>query len=145
MGRATLNKQMAASKTRNMLALSSSHAAFRGLALIAVMCQFVPCLSAMYDRPAFVGLSRILPLGTSQDNRRLSMCMSSPPRDVPLGRFPLRMDRKDGGSEKISRPSGPGKIGNPNTPGGAGVGDREAEKGGAGVAVLTKPPETDKV
>ncbi len=74
------------------------------------------------------------------------MCMSSSPRDVPLGRMPLRMDRKDGGADKISRPTGPGKIGNPNTPGGAGAGgERESEKGGAGVAVLTKPPETDKV
>ena len=55
------------------------------------------------------------------------------------------MDRKDGGADKIARPTGPGKIGNPNTPGGAGAGgERESEKGGAGVAVLTKPPETDK-
>ena len=60
--------------------------------------------------------------------------------------MPLKMDRKDGGADKISRPTGPGKIGNPNTGGGAGAGgERESEKGGAGVAVLTKPPETDKV
>ncbi len=72
------------------------------------------------------------------------MC-SQQPRPGVAQTMPIRMDRKDGGATKISKPSGPGKVGNPNTGGGGAGGERESEKGGAGVAVLTKPPETDKV
>ena len=139
---------MAASKTWQSLAICSPQIAMRGLAVIAIFCHIGPCLSAMYDRPAFVGvgLNRILPLARTGEQRKSFLCMSSSQNNVPFGRLPLKMDRKDGGADKISRPSGPGKIGNPNTPGGAGAGgERESEKGGAGVAVLTKPPETDKV
>ena len=54
------------------------------------------------------------------------------------------MDRKDGGAGKVSKPGGGGGVGNKPTPGGAG-GAGEQERGGAGVAVLTKPPDVDKV
>jgi len=61
----------------------------------------------------------------------------------------LRMAREDGGSDKISKPGqgkpvGPGQGGGvgPNEGGGAGEQERQ---GGAGVAVLTKPPDLDKV
>ena len=139
MGRATF-EHMAA-----YLQMLLPKIALRGLAAIVILCHIAPSFSAMYDRPAFVGLNRLLPLDRSTDERKTSLCMSSSQQRVPFGRMPLKMDRKDGGADKIARPTGPGKIGNPNTPGGAGAGgERESEKGGAGVAVLTKPPETDK-
>lgn len=71
-----------------------------------------------------------------------SMCPAQGGRR-PLG-LALRMAREDGGAGKI--PSKPG-TGVGNKPGqGAGEGGAgEQERGGAGVAVLTKPPDVDKV
>jgi hypothetical protein len=58
----------------------------------------------------------------------------------------VRMGREDGGAGKINKPS----TGKPVGPGGGGGvtpgdGSGESERGGAGVAVLTKPPDVDKV
>lgn len=58
----------------------------------------------------------------------------------------IKMDRKDGGSKRIGNPGKGGGVGNPGAaPGGGGDGAGERERGGAGVAVLTKPPDLDKV
>ena len=62
-------------------------------------------------------------------------------RPVSVG---LRMAREDGGAGKI--PSKPGTgVGNKPGQGAGDGGAGEQERGGAGVAVLTKPPDVDKV
>ena len=62
-------------------------------------------------------------------------------RPVSVG---LRMAREDGGAGKI--PSKPGTgVGNKPGQGAGDGGAGEKERGGAGVAVLTKPPDVDKV
>lgn len=67
-------------------------------------------------------------------------------RQRPMLRAAIRMDRKDGGADKISKPGTSKPGGAPGKgAGGGGAGERESEGGGAGVAVLTKPPDVDKV
>jgi hypothetical protein len=67
-------------------------------------------------------------------------------RQRPMLRAEIRMDRKDGGADKISKPGTSKPGGAPGKgAGGGGAGERESEGGGAGVAVLTKPPDVDKV
>jgi len=62
-------------------------------------------------------------------------------RPVSVGQ---RMAREDGGAGKI--PSKPGTgVGNKPGQGAGDGGAGEKERGGAGVAVLTKPPDVDKV
>ena len=60
----------------------------------------------------------------------------------------LRMAREDGGADKINKP-GQGKPVGPGQGGGVGPneggGGEQERQGGAGVAVLTKPPDLDKV
>jgi hypothetical protein len=55
------------------------------------------------------------------------------------------MGREDGGADKISRPGTGGGVGNKPGQGAGEGGAGERESGGAGVAVLTKPPDLDKV
>jgi hypothetical protein len=63
----------------------------------------------------------------------------------PALRAALRMGREDGGADKISRPGTGGGVGNKPGQGAGEGGAGERESGGAGVAVLTKPPDLDKV
>ena len=63
----------------------------------------------------------------------------------PAMRAALRMGREDGGADKISRPGTGGGVGNKPVQGAGDGGAGERESGGAGVAVLTKPPDVDKV
>lgn len=63
----------------------------------------------------------------------------------PALRAALRMGREDGGADKISRPGTGGGVGNKPGQGAGEGGAGERESGGAGVAVLTKPPDVDKV
>lgn len=63
----------------------------------------------------------------------------------PLRAMQLRMGREDGGAGKISKPGGGSGVGNKPGQGAGDGGAGEGERGGAGVAVLTKPPDVDKV
>lgn len=63
----------------------------------------------------------------------------------PAMRAALRMGREDGGADKISRPGTGGGVGNKPGQGAGDGGAGERESGGAGVAVLTKPPDVDKM
>ena len=71
-----------------------------------------------------------------------STCTS---RRVPALRASIRMDRKDGGAGKVSKPGGGGGLGGGPGQGAGDGGAMDQERGGAGVAVLTKPPDVDKV
>jgi hypothetical protein len=119
-----------------------------GLAWATVLCVLafavLPSAKALgpslFSRPDAAFVSSCSPLGLRLFGTASAVSMRAAP--PVLG---LRMDRKDGGSKKISSPGKGGGVSKPGGPGGAGVGDREQERGGAGVAVLTKPPELDKV
>ena len=111
-------------------------------ALLVLACAVLPSANA-FCGPAFrpdAAFGVGSPAGLRSFGRAAVCTMTS--KSPLLG---LRMDRKDGGSKKISNPGKGGGVSKPG-PGGAGVGgDREQERGGAGVAVLTKPPDLDKV
>jgi hypothetical protein len=68
-------------------------------------------------------------------------------RQRPALRAAIRMDRKDGGAGKVSKPGGGGGLGGKpgQGAGSGGAGEMEGDGRGAGVAVLTKPPDVDKV
>ena len=122
-----------------------------GLVLVVVACQMASAHGSCDRGVAFAGLFNPPKLsGGSLLLRGLPVLRrgsTMPPATCSLSAADIRMDRKDGGADKISKPQGPARVGNPGTGGGVGggEGEREKEKGGAGVAVLTKPPETEKV
>mmetsp|Transcript_14356 Transcript_14356/g.22273 ORF Transcript_14356/g.22273 Transcript_14356/m.22273 type:complete len:202 (-) Transcript_14356:989-1594(-) len=101
--------------------------------------QLLLAAALVSDALAF---SPLAPTGLRVQRRDVSMSLRpqhSSSLDVPvLLPKPVRMAREDGGAGKI-KPGGGG--------GGGGVGKdgMEGERGGAGVAVLTKPPDVDKV
>ena len=93
---------------------------------------------------AFAPLSAGLPsLGLRFSKEGAASCLALSMKSRSSG---IKMDRKDGGSKRIGNPGKGGGVGNPGAaPGGGGDGAGERERGGAGVAVLTKPPDLDKV
>lgn len=108
-----------------------------GVLAVMVMAATLPGTSAFSFNGAVVG-------GMQCRQNALGSASCSSSRRPVLRAASWRMDRKDGGAGKVSKPGGGGGVGNKPTPGGAG-GAGEQERGGAGVAVLTKPPEVDKV
>jgi hypothetical protein len=77
---------------------------------------------------------------------RMNLCGRSTARRPALRASAWRMDRKDGGAGKIpSKPGGGGGVGDKPGQGAGDGGAAEKDGRGAGVAVLTKPPDVDKV
>jgi hypothetical protein len=111
----------------------------RALLLVAVASVF-PGSALGGVTSAFVGA----PLRAGNPARRPAVAMSLRPSTPVVGA--VRMGREDGGADKINKP-GTGKPVGPGGGGGVtpGDGSGESERGGAGVAVLTKPPDVDKV
>ena len=85
------------------------------------------------------------PLRNFFDLRRENNFASTCKARRPALRAALRMGREDGGAGKISKPGTGGGVGNKPGQGAGDGGAGEREGGGAGVAVLTKPPDVDKV
>ena len=103
-----------------------------GLLAIAAMAATVPGAAAFGFSSASVGMQ------CRRNARGASACAVQRPL------MQLRMGREDGGAGKISKPGGGGGVGNKPGQGAGDGGSGEREKGGAGVAVLTKPPDVDK-
>lgn len=122
-----------------------------GVRVSAVALVLGVCLAGTVDAfgnyargEAFVPLSGGLPsLGLRLTRGGAASCMMMASKKERVAG--IRMDRKDGGGGKISKPGQGGGINKPGAAPGAGGGEGERERGGAGVAVLTKPPELDKV